>query len=322
MTRGMNNQGLFSAIFTGSIHQGFWWSLAFVSAVLLLQIPVATAQTDVQVVTKKIERNFNYRDGYEVNIEGEKADIDIRTWDKKEIEVIIELSSKHADKATAEKDLKSLIYVAQRLKNKIYLRNYLSTQEGAGTPQSQLSARYTITIPEQCPIYLKSHFGEATVVNHNGRLRINGEFSKIDMQNVQGAIQVQSRFGDILGRQLNGDISINSRRTNMELYDLGGHVSIDSYFGDIKLFASRDLLDLMVRANQSDVYFYHPDPQWFGYSLAAQNGKINLPDKVKFNFVENLPDLKKVQFKPNREYYANVTISVNFGSIFIQKGGK
>lgn len=293
---------------------------ALIAFLLFVFLVKGQAQDNLQVVTKKIEKTFNYREGYEVNVEGEKAEIDIRTWKKNEISVVIELTSKHPKKEVAERDMQALQYVAQRHKNKIFVRNFVSKAEDAPKPQSQFSASYIITIPEECPVYLKSHFGEAKVVNHDGSLRINGEFSKIGMENVRGTIQVQSRFGDILGKQLNGDITINSRRSNVSLYDLGGHVNIDATYGSVKLFATPDLLDLAVRANYADVFFNHPDPQFFGYNLAAQHGKVNLPDKVKFNFIENLPDMKKVQFKPQREYYANVTISVNFGSIFIQKG--
>lgn len=294
-------------------------SILLLLACWVAAVPVIAQTTTVNVVSRTIEKTFNYKNGYEVNIEGEKADINIRTWDKKEIAVTITLMAKHPDKAVAERDIEALQYAAQRQKNNIYLRNFVHLSEGAKPVEAQLSATYTITLPQECPVYLKNHFGEAQVSNLNGRLKINGQFSKIGMENIQGTIEVQSRFGDIIGRKLNGDISMRTRRSDITLYDLKGRCNIEAAHGILNLFASRDLLDLTIRGEQTDVFFHHPDPQWFGYSLTAQHGKVVLPEKMRFSFLENLPDNKKVQFKPNREYYANVTISVNFGSIVVRK---
>jgi len=302
-----------------SLHRHMTNHLLCLLAGWVLTAPVFAQNTTVHVVSRTIEKTFNYKNGYEVNIEGEKADINIRTWDKKEIAVTITLLAKHPDKAVAERDIESLQYVAQRQKNNIYLRNFVHVPQNGKAVEAQLSATYTITLPQECPVYLKNHFGEAQVSNLNGRLKINGSFSKIGMENVQGIIEVQSKFGDIMGRKLNGDISMRTRRSDITLYDLKGRCNIEAAYGIVNLFASRDLLDLMVRGEQTDVYFHHPDPQWFGYSLTATHGKVVLPEKMRFSFQENLPDSKKVQFKPTREYYANVTISVNFGSIFVKK---
>ena len=42
------------------------------------------AQTELQVVSRTIEKSWEYKDGIEVNIEGEKAEIVVETWAKNE----------------------------------------------------------------------------------------------------------------------------------------------------------------------------------------------------------------------------------------------
>ena len=44
----------------------------------------------VQVVTKRIDKTFSYRDGYEVNVDGVRAEVSIVTWSKPEIKVQID----------------------------------------------------------------------------------------------------------------------------------------------------------------------------------------------------------------------------------------
>jgi hypothetical protein len=38
-------------------------------------LATAVAQTTLQVVTKRIDKDFAYRDGYEVNIDGDRAEV-------------------------------------------------------------------------------------------------------------------------------------------------------------------------------------------------------------------------------------------------------
>ncbi|MCB0642010.1 MAG: hypothetical protein KDC44_10240, partial [Phaeodactylibacter sp.] len=55
--------------------------------------------TTFKVITEVVEKEFKYQPGFEVNIEGQNAEIVVETWDHDEVKVIIELISKHPDQA-------------------------------------------------------------------------------------------------------------------------------------------------------------------------------------------------------------------------------
>ena len=131
--------------------------------------------TTLQVVTKKIDKTYTYKPGYELNIEGEKAEIIIETWNKAEIDIQLELVAKNEDQAIAKKDLEQIKHVFQRVQNKIYIRNYISGSDPDNPKSSTLSAKYIIRLPEECPVYLKNYFGEANVANLTNRFRFMGE---------------------------------------------------------------------------------------------------------------------------------------------------
>lgn len=285
-------------------------------------LSLSAQSTMLQVVTKTIEKTFPYKSDYEVNIEGEKAEVVIESWAKNEIKVEMDLIAKHPSKKQAEKDIHYIKHQAELEKNKIYLRNYISVPEGRSKPEASLSARYTITVPENCPVYLKNKMGEATVNNLNNRFRFRGEFTKIDLFNVQGVIDLNSKFGDIFGRQMGGTVNIFSRRSDINLGELNGSFNVEAYYGVMEIFASRDITDLNITANHTDVFLYNANPQAFGYSLTASNGKINLPNNLNVNLLENTPDQKKMQFKPDHEYYPNITISISFGNLQVEKEKK
>ncbi len=276
------------------------------------------AQTTVQVITKKIEKTFTYRKGYEVNVEGERAEVIVESWDKDDIRILLELTARHPDKAIAERDLDAIKYVADRVKNKIYIRNYLSPNEGSAT-SSTLSARYTIYVPAHCPVYLKNYFGTIDVSNLLSNIKINSEFSKIGLNNLQGLMDIRTRFGDVIGANLDGDMTLNARRSDITLRDIKGNYDLNAQYGIMKIYGSKDLLSLSISAEKTDVYFFNVNPALFAYNLTAQNGEVKLPNNLKYNIIQNNEQIKRIQFKPTSEYFATITISVSFGDIFISK---
>ncbi|MCB0593563.1 MAG: hypothetical protein H6557_32090 [Lewinellaceae bacterium] len=275
--------------------------------------------TDLHVITKRLEKTFAYQPGYEVNIEGEKAEVVVETWDKPQIAVRLELVARHPDKATAEADLEKIRYLAERVKNKIYLRNYIALKEGEAKPKSNLQAHYVVTVPEDCPVYLKNYFGMATVSNLTRSFRFFGEFSKIDLENVQGTIDLQSRFGDIFGKFLDGNVSIASRRSDITLEEIKGSFDIQSQYGVISILSVAGLLDLNIEAEKGDVYLFDPKLREYAYTLAARHGQVNYPSDLGLELLSDQQDLKKMQFKPNQEYYPSITISVTFGDVYLAK---
>ncbi|MBK7872344.1 MAG: DUF4097 family beta strand repeat protein [Saprospiraceae bacterium] len=276
-----------------------------------------SAQVTVQVITKKIEKSFTYRKGYEVNVEGEKAEVIVESWDKDEIKIQLELTARHPDKSIADKDIEAIKYVADRVKNKMYVRNYLSKSEGAAEPQSLLSAKYVIYVPEECPVYLKNYFGTINVSNLFNSVKINSEFSKIGLNNIQGVMNVQTRFGDVLGTNLDGNMKLTSRRSDITLQDIKGRYDLSAQYGIMRIRGTKDLLSLNIDAEKMDVFLDNINPSLFGYNLTAQNGNISFPNNLKFTHLQNTDQVKRIQFKPVTEYYATITISVSFGDIFI-----
>ena len=259
-----------------------------ISATLLLFVHTAIGQTTLQVVSKKTEKTWAYVDGAEVNIEGEKAEIKVETWKNNQVRIVVEIFSKHPDKKVAESDMKAMIFKDEVHSNKIYFRNYINKES---KPESDLSVIYTVTLPEDCPVYLKNNFGLTHVSDLTNALTIVSEFSKIFLNNLRGNIGVTTRFGDLEGNFIDGNVQINSRRSDVTLREIKGNWDINSQYGVIKLFTvpypSAGLLSLNIDAEKSDVYFFDPQPDKYGFNLIAHYGNISTPQDLKFNYLEN-----------------------------------
>ena len=292
-------------------------------ALLLLLGLAAHAQTEVQVVTQVVEKSWPYREGNELNIEGDKAKIVVETWDEPSVRVVLELVAKHPDRAVAERELGYMVHTAEVVGQDIYLRNYLKTPNGDKTTEASITAIYTVTLPDDCPVYLKNNFGNTFVSNLARSLRINSEFSKVRIANVSGEVAVSSRFGQLDGEGIDGNVSLSAHRTNVTLRDIRGNFDIRSKFGTIKLFTDpnlllNELLTLNIEAEKSDVFFFSQEPTAFGYDLIAHYGNITAPQDLKMNFLENTESLKRAVFSPT-DGAASLSVKITFGDLVIRK---
>ena len=285
----------------------------------LLTTATLSAQTDYrEVVTKTIEDTYDYRTGSELAVEGEKAEIFVETWSKPEIHVRVVMRSRHRKLEQAEKDLQNLEFVTEVAGQKIFLKN--KRRDENHQPESDLSVEYFITLPEECPVYLKSHFGGATISNLRNRLRINGEFSAINIDNVEGLLDIRTRFGDITGEKIDGNVVINARRSDINLLDVGGSFTINAQYGELRLSPNLNMRDLRVNADKSDVYIYEPDGgERLAYELASNNGELVLPDNRKLVELERTNEWRRIQIGAGGERTGTITASVTFGDLHLAK---
>ncbi|MEM9919422.1 MAG: DUF4097 family beta strand repeat-containing protein [Bacteroidota bacterium] len=276
----------------------------------------AQKSVTLQVVTKNIQKTLPFKNGYEVNIEGEKADVTIRTWEKESVSISLDLVSKHPDKKVAEKDLKSMRYVADRIGKKIYIRNYIALAKGTEKPSSNLKALYTIFIPAKCPVNLTNKLGAASINDLTNELTVESEFCNIQLRNIKGEVNIRTRFGDVEGEQLSGKVNILSQRSNVTLTDLKGVFEIKAKYGVVWIDADESLVDLTISAEKTDVHFLQSRVGEYRYALRAEYGKITVPDFMKFDFTEKTNDIQQAILSPEVQQ-ATVNISTSFGNIVI-----
>lgn len=286
---------------------------------LVLGLPTpARAQGPVlEVVTKTIQESYTYQPGFEVAVEGEKAEIFVETWDRNEISIRMEMTARHARLETARDELENLSFSIERVKNKIYLQN--GRIDERLKPASRLTVHYYITLPEECPVYVKNHFGAANISNLRNRLRIFAEYSQININNVTGLMDIRTRFGDIMGEKLDGNVTINARRSDITLEDFGGNFTINAQYGKLSLRPNAALTGLRVTADQSDVVLLDGIGDLFAYTLTSTHGEIQIPTELRVSILESTDEVQRIRIQPPTENRAEISISVSFGNLTIEQ---
>ena len=270
----------------------------------------------MQVATKTVEKTVDYKVGQVLYIDGEKADVEIETWDKQKVKVKIELISKHVVKEVAKRDLNALKYNVESVGKKITVRNYVEPTKDKTKRESIFKVLYVLTIPEDCPVNLRNHFGTANIKNLKKDLDVKSEFCEIQLDNIQGRIGVETRFGDVEGDQLHGPMTIESVRSDITLSHIHGPVNINAKYGKIKIDANNRLLDLNIKAEKTDIVFLNPAMETNSFDLTAYYGTIETPDFMRFDFKEKNATLNKAELNlPEQE--GKVSIQTSFGNIVV-----
>ena len=282
-------------------------------AIALASRPVY-AQNLLQVATKSIEKSVGNPVVRTLHINAEKADIELVAWEKPDISIVLELSSKHPDKAVAVSDLNKFQYIAERSGKDYFLRNYILLKEGEAKPVSNLKARYVIHLPAGCGVDLKNTFGNIILKGLNNNLSLKADFCTTTLVDIQGKGLLATRFGDLNGKEISGTYSFGSDHTNLRLEQISGAIKLDAVYGNIDIFPSTGLNSLTIQSKKTVVTLLAKNWQNFNYNVNGAYTTMKLPNGFKWR--KNTADFKEAFF--DRKQIANVQINSEFGDLTIR----
>ena len=274
----------------------------------------AYAQGKLQVATKRIEKTVSAPTVRTLYISAEKADIEIVTWDNADIAVIMELSARHPDRATATQDLSKLQYIADRNGKDYFLRNYIVLKDGESKPVSNLKARYTIHLPASCAVDLKNSFGTITLRGLTNQLNLKADFCSTNLTGLSGKGALNTTFGALSGTELAGTFTFASDHTNVRLEQIAGAVRIDASYGNVEIYPTVGLTSLGIRSQKAEITLLAKNWQHFDYTINGAYATMKLPNGFKWK--RNTTDFKEAFFSRNQ--LASVDISAEFGRVTIK----
>ncbi|SKC04001.1 hypothetical protein SAMN05660293_03729 [Dyadobacter psychrophilus] len=275
---------------------------------------VVKAQGVLQVATKVVEKNIAAPAIRTLHINAEKADIELTTWDKSEISIVMELSARHPDKNTAANDLSKVQYIADRNGKDYFLRNYIVLKDGESKPVSNLRARYKIHLPASCAVNLKNSFGTITLKGLTNSLQLKADFCITTLAEIKGKGQMQTSFGELKVNEISGIFTFTSDHTKVSLQSIAGVIKVDALYGDIELFPTSGLTSLAIKSRKAEVTLQTKNWQNFDYTIQSAYANMKLPNGFKWK--RNTTDFKEAFFSKNQ--LANVDINAEFGRVTIK----
>jgi hypothetical protein len=280
--------------------------------ILLLYGTGCFAQKTIQIATKTIEKTISAEKLKRLNVVGEKATIEINTWDKKEISYTIELKAEHPDAKKATADLENVKLITEKIQEGFYFRNYFTSKDKA-KPESDIRIKYVIFAPENLSINIENSFGKIEVEKINGNLRIDADFCKIKLKNIIGKQYYITRFGELNALQLDGVIDINADHTLVSLKNINGSGTIKGVSGEMSLNFGQKAGVFSIETSKTDIDIIQDQWNRFNYQIKAEYTQCQTPQG--FNW-EGIGKFQKGFYNTNTK--AKLNFIVNFGSLKIK----
>ena len=274
------------------------------------------AQTTLQVATRNIRKTVVWKPGYELFINGEKAEVQVSPVDTGAVIVTAELSAKHPSLDTATTDLETWQFLVSTAGKKIYIRAYIGLASGKKAPLSNMKVKITVLAPKSCPVSLSNKFGKVRLEQLDGPMALTGEFCSFQLVSLSGDLEINSQYGNIEGNNLGGKIDVQSKRADIHLDGITADCTIRSEYGQIVLGASGKLGNVNVTGNKSDITVEMQSVSSHNFSLHSAYGSVTAPPG--FDTSGSSVDNPRAALQ-NSSGSPDIKVETTFGKIIIKQ---
>ena len=273
------------------------------------------SQKKVHVLTRIIKKELKATDKKLV-IKGEKATINVSSWDGNYFNIEIRLVSKNRDKKKAEKDLNILKYEVTESNSYYLLQNYFSSEKYSNV-KSNLSAVYNIKVPKTTRLDITNIYGNVNLKNLTSLASLKNSFGEIHISNIAGDCSVRSYYSDVWVRDANLTFSCSADKSDIEMVNISGKISIKSSYGSLSFSAGSNLKQFNVDAKRTSIDFFTKSLNNYNYSLSTKYEALNIPSGWKQKIIKesNYTKLNLV----NGKNHPLVEINTTYCQILIQR---
>lgn len=274
-------------------------------------------QTTLQVLTKTVQKTVAWKPGYSVEINGEKAEIQVIPGKDAQVFVKAELSAKHPNADSARLDLDTWKFVVTTVGKVIYVRAYIGLSAKAKLPASSMKSKIVVQVPAACPVKLINKFGSVKLEKLDGPIALNGEFCSFDLVQLGGKVQIDSKYGNVQAQTLGGPLQISIRRADLSILGMQNTCSIQSEYGEVMLETSAQTGDVNIKSNKSNITLQTKGKSVHNFDLKSAYGSLQLPEKWSFQLAQPNAHTQTalLQNGPNRK---GILVDANFGKILVR----
>jgi DUF4097 and DUF4098 domain-containing protein YvlB len=135
--------------------------------------------------------------------------------------------------------------------------------------------RFEITVPLGTRVVARSNSGDITVHGTRGEVSVTAQSGDVDVDDVNGRLEVRSFSGEITAANITGPVDIGTQSGDLRLSDVRGDIEVSNTSGDITL---RGITAKFVRAKTTSgdvIYDGIIDPAG-RYELTSHSGDVRL----------------------------------------------
>ncbi len=252
-------------------------------SLLLFVLGAASGQkSEVIVLTKSEEKSISAQKVKRIEINTERTDIIVKTWNENKIKLEIEYISKHAQKATAEKELSYLNMLGDVSGGTYYVKSLIKLGSDGKQPQASLSFRVIITLPGNMPLKIKNKLGKVNIENNSlSSINLELELCHLHISNANLKGKILQKFGECQFENSSFDGTLQLTRTLTRLEFITGLWTVNSESGRIHLVPAADNLLLKLTANKTEIEIMGKFIDRQHIKVKGDRTVIDISDKLK-----------------------------------------
>jgi hypothetical protein len=186
--------------------------------------------------SRRYDKQFTVSDGGEVIVDADAGTVEIDSWDKDEVSVVVEIegTDSRADKYVVDfKQDGNKIMITGKVRDKSFFKWHVGN----------LDAHYTIQTPKKFSAKVKTSGGNVNARNLIGTVDLNTSGGNVEVEKIEGQTTASTSGGDVNVSDIVGDVDAETSGGNVMCENIvgsvdghtsGGNVEIRSVDGRVK----------------------------------------------------------------------------------------
>ncbi|MEO9869615.1 DUF4097 family beta strand repeat-containing protein [Ekhidna sp.] len=287
---------------------------AYILFCVILGYTESFAQTQVEVITKTVEKTIPLRSGYDVSLQGQGAKIFVGESESNDIRVRLKLISKGLTKSIAERELEYQKYAIDEFKKTVVIRNYLllpSNKELSTIQETVMEVR----IPKGVDLSITNSFGSIELIKLTGKMDIKNDYGDIIINDFNGECIIKGNYGDFKGSNLKGKLFLDTDHVEITLDSFTGTSKINSNLGNVLIKNPYQMKHLEINGEKSDITIETRNLKSYLWKIRSKYGSLDVPHSMQ----EADSDKSETKILSGNENQPLIELSTDFGDIMIKQ---
>jgi len=239
------------------------------------------------VKKKSVNRSYTVSASDKLNIQNSFGSVDVRTWDRNEIKVDVDVEVSANTESLAQKMLDRISVTDSKSGKDISFKTDMKDVNNSKGEKSTMQINYTISMPAGNPLNIKNDFGSTTVPDFRGEVDLTSKFGSLTTGTLSNIKNINVEFGKAnLANITSAPVTIKFSKAVIS--KLSGSVKLNLEFcSSVRLNLDNNLSSLDLKTSYSTVNLKPIGDLPASYSISTSFGSFKNTSGVKFSSDED-----------------------------------
>ena len=234
------------------------------------------------VKKKSVNKSYNVSSSDKLKIQNSFGSVEVRTWDKNEIKVDVEIEVTANTEAVAQRNIDRISVTDEKSGGVVSFKTNMKDINNSKSEKSTMNINYTIFMPSNNPLSVTNEFGPTTIPDFKGEVELNSKFGSLTTGNLSNIKAINVEFGQANLANINS-APVNIKFSKAVVSKLSGNVKLNLEFcSNVRLSLDNNLSSLDLKTSYSTVNLKPLGSLHATYTISTSFGSFKNTSDVKF----------------------------------------